>query len=212
MERPVAGSRIGGCLEPAARREDVVALVAVDVAGADAVPVGRGADDVRDPGLVLDLVPRLPGTVLLGDDLVGLAVVVHVGEGRELDVESFVNRRQLPIAAGLSRIPPPRHALREPRDRRDVGIVVAVDIDYEVAEVVDVLIAESQLAEAVRYPFLGDVECGGLVPVLAGDDVEPAVAVDVGYCRGLAGAAVDCVHPEGDVRRAASLHCEEQQE
>jgi len=167
---------------------------------------------LTSPGLVLDLVPRLAGAVLLGDDLVGLAVVVHVGEDRELDVESFVNRRQLPLAAGLSRVAPPRDALREPRDRRNVGILVAVDVDYEVAEVIDVLIAESQLAEAMRRPLLRKVECRGLVPVLAGDDVEPAVAVDVGYCRGLAGAAVDCVHPEGDVRGTASLHCEEHQE
>ena len=102
-------ARIGGRLEPAARRQDVVALVAVDVAGADAVAVGAIADDVRDPGLVLDFVPGLAGAVLLRDDLLRLAVVVDVGEHRELDVEAVVDRRFLPVPRPPPALPGFRH-------------------------------------------------------------------------------------------------------
>ena len=154
MERPVARARIGGRLEPAARREDVVALVAVDVAGADAVPVGAIADDVRDPGLVLDFVPACPVPFSCARISLRLAVVVDVGEERELDVEAVDGRPASSVLAPLRLpgVPPPRHPLREPRHRDDVGIVVAVDVDHQVAEIVDVLVAEAELAEAVLRP------------------------------------------------------------
>ena len=87
MERPVPGARIGRRLEPAARRQDVVALVAVDVAGADAVAVAAVADDVRDPRLVLDFIPGLAGAVLLREDFLRLAVVVEIDEDRELELK-----------------------------------------------------------------------------------------------------------------------------
>ena len=204
MERPVPCARIGRRLEPAARRQDVVALVAVDVARADAVAVGAIADDVRDPGLVLDFVPGLARAVLLREDFLRLAVVVEIDEQRELDVEAFVDRR-LPSRIVLARQPalagvaPPRHLLREPGDRHDVGIVVRVDVDHQVAEVVDVLVAEAELAEAVLRPVRR------LIPVLARDDVEPPVAVDVGHRGRLAGAQVDRLDPERNIGRAAAL-------
>ena len=70
VEGPVACPWIGWRFEPPARREDVGALVAVDVSGADAMTVALIADLVRHPGAVLDFVPGLRGAVLLRDDFV----------------------------------------------------------------------------------------------------------------------------------------------
>ena len=96
MERPVAGARIGGGFEPAAGRQDVGPAILIDIAHADPVAVAPVADDVRDECAIPDLVPRLRRTVLLRDHLVRLAVVVHIGEDGELDVEARMNLRLLP--------------------------------------------------------------------------------------------------------------------
>ena len=65
----------------------------------------------------------------------------------------------------------------------------------KVAEVVDVLADEVQVAEPVLRPRRR------LVPVLAGHDVEPAVAIDVGERGGLAGAGIDRMNLETNVGR-----------
>jgi len=117
------------------------------------VAVALIADLVRDPRTVLHLVPSLRRAVLLRDDLVGLAIVVHVGEHGELDVEAGVDVRFLPGRCGRTAgVFPPRDLLREPRDADKVGIPIAVHIDGEVAEVVVVVVREVQLAEPVFRP------------------------------------------------------------
>src|SRR5438128_58024 len=74
----------------------------------------------------------------------------------------------------------------------DVHVAVAVDIERQVAEVVDVAVVVCKGAEFVLHP------ARGLVPILAGYDVEPAVAVDIGEGAGLVRPEIDLVLPEGD--------------
>ena len=187
MERPVPRARIGRRLEPAARRQDVVALVAVDVARADAVSVAAIADDVRHPRLVLDFVPGLAGAVLLRQDFLRLAVVVEIDEQRELDVEAFVDRRFLPdspcpaarpcpgcaTTRPSSRTRRPRRRLDSRPRRRRSGRSLKLSMYW--------LLKPSSRKRCF-------VQSGRLVPVLARDDVEPPVAVDVGDRGRLAGA------------------------
>ena len=204
MERPIARPRIGGRFEPTTRRQDVVALVAIHIARTNPMSVATVADDVRHPRLVLDFVPRLARAVLLRQHFLGLTVVVDVGEHREFNVEAFVDGLDLPHLVfpchrSLAWIAPPRYALGEPRDRDDVRKVVGVDVDDQIAEVVDVLIAESELPKAVLRPF------GCLIPVLARNDVEPPVAVDVGDRSRLARAIVDSMNTERNIGWAAAL-------
>jgi hypothetical protein len=144
---------------------------------------------VRDPGAVLRFVPRLSGAILLREDLVRLAVVVHVGKDGELDVEAFVDHRLLPQSARPSRVAPPRHAFSKPRHADDIRVAVGIGVHRQIAEIVDVLALEIQLAEPVRRPRRR------FVPEFARDDIETAVLVDVRDRRRLTRAAVD--HPGG---------------
>ena len=171
--------------------------------------VGGRADDVRDPGLVLDFIPGLAGAVLLREDFLRLAVVVEIGDDGELDVEAGMDRRGLPclaLFARLAGVSPPRDLFGEPGDRHHVGISIGIDVDHQVAEVVDVLVAEAELPEAVFGP------CRGLIPVLARDDVEPPVAVDVGHGRRFAGAGIDRLNLERHIGGAAALRQRQQHE
>src|SRR3954471_8421067 len=99
--------------------------------------------------------------------------------------------------AGSARAPagilPPGNLLCEPRDPHEIRISVAIDVDRQVAEVVVVVVGEVQFAEPVSGPRW----C--LIPVLARDDVEPSVLVDVGDCGGLARAVIDHERTELDV-------------
>src|SRR6202042_1341174 len=75
----------------------------------------------------------------------------------------------------------------------DVGPAVAVDVEGQVAEVVDVAVGVVDVAEVVLGPG------GGLVPAVAGDDVELAVVIEVGEGCGFVVAGVDHGDFEGDV-------------
>ncbi len=199
MERPVPRTRIGRRLEPPAWREDVVALVAVDVARADAVAVRAIAHDVGTQALSLTSYQAWP--VPFSCARISCALPSLSRSTRSANsmlkpswiVATFQVYSSCLGSRGLPRIAPPRHFLREPGDRHDIRIVVRVDIDHEVAEVVDVLVAEAELAEAVLRPRRPIRRAQGrrLVPVLARDDVEAPVAVDVGHRGRLARTRVD---------------------
>src|SRR5580704_16829473 len=51
MKDPIAAARIPRCLKPTFRGYDISASVAVDIAGADAVPPALWADFMLDPGI-----------------------------------------------------------------------------------------------------------------------------------------------------------------
>src|ERR1019366_10153010 len=106
----------------------------------------------------------------------------------------FVDR---PRAAALSRILQPDDLRGEVTELDDVHPAVAIHIDGEVGEVVDVVGVEIDLAEGMLGPG------GGFVPALAGGDVGKPVVVEVGDRHGFVGARVDHADPEGDVRRTA---------
>src|SRR5262249_16047920 len=84
-----------------------------------------------------------------------------------------------PRAAPLARILRPPQALRKPGAAYDVDMAIAIYVERQVTEVVDVVAGVVDGAELVLGP------AGRLVPVLARDDVELPVPVDVGDRAGL---------------------------
>src|SRR6185503_19628761 len=74
---------------------------------------------------------------------------------------------------------------------------VAIHVDGEIAEVIDVVVGEVDLAEMVDRPRRR------FVPVLAGDDVGLSVLVDVRHGRSLARAWIEHAEAKRNVGRAA---------
>src|SRR5262245_34048534 len=125
-----------------------------------------------------------------------LAVVVEVDEKSELDRETRIDDRFGPRPAAFPWILPPRDFSRKPGHADDVGVPVAVDIERQIAEPVDVILRVVQFAELVLDPR------GRFVPVLAGDNIQSAVAIDVGdRCR-LTRAGIEEMDSERDVWRS----------
>ena len=93
--RPAAAARVGRRLEPALRRQDVGPPVAVHVPGADAMAEAAGRGEVLQPRAVLRLVPRERRLRVaeLRQHLASPAIVVEVGEDRELDGEAAVDHQ-----------------------------------------------------------------------------------------------------------------------
>lgn len=79
----------------------------------------------------------------------------------------------------------------------DVGVAVSIDVEREIAEVVDVVVGVVDVAEVVLGPGRR------FIPTVAGDDVELAVVVDVGKGRGFVVAGIDLRDAEGDVGGAS---------
>src|SRR5690349_24175739 len=104
------------------------------------------ADDVFDPHVRsraatrLHFVPRKRGLLFtrLRQHFSRLAVVVEVDEKGELDGKARVDGALDPGGTRAARILPPRHLLREPADADDVHVAVAVHVDRQIAEAVDV--------------------------------------------------------------------------
>src|SRR5207248_1668991 len=86
----------------------------------------------------------------------------------------------------------PPQTLRKPAAAHDVYVAVGIDVERQVAEVVDVAIVVREGAELVLDP------ARSLVPILAGDDVELAVAVHVGEGAGLIRAKINLVLAKRD--------------
>ena len=75
-------------------------------------------------------------------------------------------------------------------------MAVAVDIDRQVAEIVDVLAVPPDVANPVFRPRRR------LVPAVARHDVEPVVVIQIGEGGRLARARIDHVDREPDIGRA----------
>ena len=120
---------------------------------------------------LLELVPDDPGGHV-GQD-VGLAVAVQVHEDRGLAGAGQVDLvigPFLPLGPGVL---DPADVLGEVGARHEVGLAVAVDVDRQRGEVVVVGPLSSDVAD------LGGRPARRLIPGVARDDVELAVAVDV---------------------------------
>ncbi len=161
--------------------------------------VALGTDDVFYKGAIADLVPRerCGGLAELRKQLALLTVVVKVHQEREFDRIAVLDRVLLPLTTALSWVLHPIELAREIGATDNIDVAVAVDVDSEVAEVVDVIIGKADGAELMLDP------AGTLVPVFAGDDIEFAVAVDVGDGAGFIRAQIDQVLLKGDVFGAA---------
>ena len=152
-----------------------------------------------DERAVLCLVPGERGLhiAVLRQHLSRFAVVIQIHQEGELDGEAAIDLVLLPLATTFSRILHPPQTLGKPGAAHDVHVAVAVDIERQVAEVVDVAVVVCKGAEFVLHPVRG------LVPILTGYDVELAIAVDIGEGAGLVRAEIDLVLAEGDFVRTA---------
>src|SRR5216683_2606473 len=84
-----------------------------------------------------------------------------------------------------ARILVPGQFLAEPRARDHIGVAVIVYIQRKIAQIIDVSLDERYVAHAMLLPVRR------FVPILAGDDIEPSILIDIGDRRGLIGALVD---------------------
>ena len=143
----------------------------------------------------LRLIPgqRHVGIAEFGKHFVGLAVVVEIHQKGELYGRAGLDHVFLPLAAGCAGVLAPEEAVREPGAAHDIDAAVAVDVERQIREVIDVVVGVRQGAEFVLDP------ARAFVPVLAGDDVGPAVAVDVGDGAAFVGAEIEGVLLERDV-------------
>ena len=201
--------RIGWGFQPALRRQDVSALVAVDVAGADAVAVTPGADDALRPHPVLQVVPgqrRVGSAGELRQEVVGLAVVVEIDEEGELCGTDGVDEVFRPRAIARARILHPHDAPREVADLDDVRETVLIDVERQVAEGIDVAVLHRDRPNRPLRPTRR------LVPALGRHDVEFAVLVDVGDRRRFRRPAIDEVHRELDVALGGESACQREEE
>jgi hypothetical protein len=186
MPCPSAAAQINGRLEPAFRRNDIGAAIAINVPGADAMPITVRADNVLGPRPSPELIPgqRSLRIAELGQQLSLLSVVVNVDQKCEFHGRDLFNDMTAPRAVAASGILPPLQAAAEPGAAYDIHVAVLIDIDRQIAEVIDIVLDELNLAKLMTRPFRA------FVPILARNDVERSVGVDVGECARLARAVV----------------------
>ena len=178
VKRPVARcTHIRRRLEPAGRRHDVLAAIAIHVASTDAVSEkSRLTDDVLDPLAELDFVPcgrQVRRARELRQQLLRFPVVVQIHEKCKLRWSDRVDRIHRPRAGRCPWIPEPLELSREVADLHDVDVTVAIDVDGQVAEIVDVAGRSVDRAQRVLRPR------GCFIPVLRGDDVRLAIVVQI---------------------------------
>ena len=114
-----------------------------------------------------------------------LAITIQVDEQGEFDGKALVNESFLPLPDCPPWIPPPRNLPLAPSDADHVHVAVHVDIEQQVAEVVDVVVPEMDGTE-----FLA-LEVRPAIPILPRDDIEESVAVEVGDGAGLVAPEID---------------------
>jgi hypothetical protein len=116
-----------------------------------------------DEGAVLQFVVRERGFPVaeLREEFVGFAVVVQVDEECEFDRRGVFDGVVLPRLSGGAGVLIPRDAAGKPGDGDDVDAAVTIDVERKIAERVDVVVGEVQVAEPVTSPLRR------LVPVLA---------------------------------------------
>src|SRR4051812_31764062 len=132
-----------------------------------------------------------------GENFVGFAIIIEIDQESELDGKALLDGLGSPfgLPAAAAWVLPPPQGTAEPGAAYDVGMPVAINVERQVAEVIDIAVAIGDLAEAVAFPGRR------LVPVFTGDNIELAVAIDVGDGGGFTGADIDLVFMEWDVGR-----------
>ena len=207
MKDPVRG------FEPAVSRDDIGTPVPVQVPGADPVQashIGHAAHDVTNPfpwrfGCGALEPGHFSGIPVIWKDLFGSAVAVDIDKQNQLVVEAGFDDMLLPkrirsAGAALPGVFIPGHLLAEPRAGYNVRIAVVIDVEREVAEIVDVARDEGDLAHAVLFPLRR------FVPVLSRDDVQSSILVYVGNrCRFVGSAVEQMFAKHGPARRRLLL-------
>ncbi len=122
------------------RRKNVVASVTIYVAHTDAMAVASVADDVLQVFAVEQLEPccRDGGPVEFRKQLSGFAVVIEIHEEGELRRTAVVDLGLLPDTTDHAWVAQPDDIVREVTELHDVDPPVPINIDGQIAEVVDV--------------------------------------------------------------------------
>ncbi len=193
LEFGVKGPRVGaisGLFAPAAGGDNVDSAIAVDVADADAVPCPFIAEVVLLPGdLRLLLSQLIPDDHISGiGQEVELTVPVDVDQFAGLHVAGSVD---FMLGPRLGRIAPrvldPADPLAEVIARHDIRTPIAVHVERRVRKVLVVVRVRGRggnFTNFVRRPLRG------LVPGITGEDVDLAIAVEVGCPSGFVGRLV----------------------
>src|SRR5262249_35121316 len=124
---------------------------------------------------------------VLREQLASLAVIVEIHEKDEFAGSAAIDLMFFPHAIAAPGILHPDQALGEVRATDDIDVAIPIDIDGQIAEVIDIIVRKTERAEFVFDP------ARSLEPIFAGYQIELAVIVDVGYCAGLTRAQVDRV-------------------
>ena len=124
-----------------------------------------------------------------------LAIAVQIDEQGEFDGQPLVNRSLLPLPDGPPRIPPPRDSPSAPSDADHIHVTIQVNVERQVAEIVDVVVPEENGTELLA------LKVRSAIPVLSRDDIEESVAVEVGHSARLAPPEIDHALAERDLLR-----------
>ncbi|MCZ7641138.1 MAG: hypothetical protein M5U12_36845 [Verrucomicrobia bacterium] len=203
MLDPGSGARVGGGFEPGVGAKDVGAPVAVEVADAAAEVHELFRDDMLDEraravGLGDGFEPE--GGLGGGQDLAGLAVAIDVHEFAAFEVDAGLGDGLGPLAAAVAGIAIPPDALAEPAARDHVDEAVAVHVEGQVHEVVEVAFA-ILVHLADQGADLDGAPVGRQVEVGASNDIEASVAVEVRDLDRLAAHVTEAVGDERYRRR-----------
>ena len=160
---PLARPPIRRRFHPTHAGDEIAAAVAVEIAKAQALAherlvVGGVFDELAQAfarGVAFEFVPGHCPAGRIGNER-RLAITGHVPQACRLD-ESRIDQVFLPFAAGLAGVLVPEHLPAEEPARDDVGVAVAVDVQHQVGEVVEVLQLVLDLAERMFLPVAAGI-------------------------------------------------------
>src|SRR5207249_8187516 len=112
-------------------------------AGPNPMAIAPLAHDVLYPCLVLDLIPgeRCSFASSLGQQLTRLPVVIDIHQERKLDGKARIDHGFRPRTSVPSWVLPPGDHFRKPTDRHKILVAIAVHIDRQVTEGIDVVVS-----------------------------------------------------------------------
>jgi len=208
MESPLAivcgVGRIGGRFQPAFRRDDIRAAIAIDIPRPDAMPVALLRNHVLHPLVVLQFEPcqRNIDAIEFGQDLESLAIIIQIHQESKFRGAAVVNFRSLPFLHRrrrhiFARILQPHDIPRKIPELNQIHVAIPIYVDGQIAEIVYIVVSEIDIPDLVFFPV------GRFIPAIAGNDIRAAVFIDVHDRRRFGGPRVNHPDLKRQVRRTA---------
>src|SRR5215472_1236078 len=155
MKDPITAAQVRRCLKPTLRSDDIGAPVAVDITGADAVSPALWADFMPDPGirgaLGCQFVPSQRKILIakLRQELQRFADVENVHQESEFYRRLCLHDVLTPWPPRVTWILPPAQWLRPIGTADQVGVPVSMNINRQIAQVLQVGVGIGKLAKLV---------------------------------------------------------------